>query len=232
MNLLNRAQILPGDRPGLPGALLLHFFDVLAQAAFQRLKILGGLVEMVLIQIRKLKYIFRKIKIVPQEQHQIPHQGLIVKNGLLQHVKDDLVGGKVDLRRLRGELLYNIKGKGVEGTDFCRDSQPSIDTVPKLSNRLVGIGDDNNLLGIDTFPLHQIFYLCRHGGRLAGAGARHKETVVVVSDDRPPLFLVQLNAGVDVLENIVKIRFFLDKGPVYMIGIVGCDVIGQRMHFA
>ena len=74
------------DSPEIAAALLLHLFDVLPQAAFQCLKVLGRPIEVVLVQVREFKCIFSQVEIIPQKQHQIAHELLIMKDSFLQHV--------------------------------------------------------------------------------------------------------------------------------------------------
>ena len=152
---------------------------------------------MVLVQVREFECIFSQVEIIPQKQHQIAHELLIMKDSFLQHIKDNLLGGKVDLRRLRGKLLHNIIRKSVEGADLSRNSQALIDSLPQLSNRLVGVGDHDNLAGVDVLFIHQILYLRGHGRRLSRTGASHQKAVVVICDHRAALFLIQLYLWVD-----------------------------------
>ena len=65
---------------------MLNFPNIVTQTAFQRLIILRGFIQMILVKIFKFKYILSQVKVIPQKQHQISHELLIVEDHALQHV--------------------------------------------------------------------------------------------------------------------------------------------------
>ena len=197
MHFLHGTQIFSGYGPSFFRALLFDFFNVLAQPTFQCFKVLRRFVKVVLIQIRKFEDILGQIKVISQEQNQIAHKLLIVKNRLFQHIKNNLLRRKIDLRRFCRKLFHNIIRKSMEGADLCRNTKSLINSITQLSNRLVRIGDHNDLSRIYILFLNQILDLCSHRCSFSRTCTSYQQAVVIIGNYCTALFFVQLNIGVD-----------------------------------
>ena len=69
---------------------------------------------MVLIQVRKFENILGQIKVISQEQNQIAHELLVVKNRLFQHIKNNLLGRKIVSGEIKsGETVRVVLKNGV-----------------------------------------------------------------------------------------------------------------------
>lgn len=100
--------------------------------------------------------------------------------------------GGVHLRGRCEKLLHNIICKGMKSADFSWNAQALIDVLLQFSNRLVGIGDHNDLAGVDTLFILEILYLRRHGCRLSRISTSHQKAVIIICDHCATLFSIQL----------------------------------------
>ena len=152
---------------------------------------------MVLIQIRKFEDILGQIKIISQEQNQVTHELLVVKNRLFQHIKNNLLGREIDLRRFFRKLFHNIIRKSMKGADLCGNTKSLIDSITQFSNRLVRIGDHNDLSRIYILFLNQILDLCSHRRGFSRTCASYQQAVVIIGNYCTALLFIQLDIRVN-----------------------------------
>ena len=187
---------------------------------------------MILVKIFKFKYILSQVKVIPQKQHQISHELLIVEDHALQHVRNNLIRREINLRRLSGELFYDLKCKGVKGANLCRDSKPLVDSLLQFTDCLVGIRNHDDLFWIHLFSLYQIFHFRRHRSGFTSSGTGYQQTVIVVCDDGTPLLVIQTDIRVDLLQNVIEVLSFLLQYLFYIRGVMRGHIPIQRVHFS
>jgi len=85
----------------------------------------------------------------------------------------------------------------MEGTDLCRNAKPLIDSVTQFSNRLVRIGDHNDLSRIYILFLNQILDLCSHRCGFSRTCASYQQAVVIIDNYCAALFFIQPNIRVN-----------------------------------
>ena len=228
---MNGAQEFTGQGFDSLGALLLHLLHILAQTALKGFIVLSSFIKMVLVHVIELENIFLKVKIITKEQYQVAHEFLVAENRFLQHFEDDLIGGEVDFRRLHRELLDDIKSKLMECADLCRNFEALIDTLLQFANGFAGVRNDDDFFGMDALFLHQVFHLGGHGGGFTRTGTCYQQAVVIISNDRTALLFIQLDHGINVLKDMVKIVLFLFQYTIHIVCIVGDHITAEGVHF-
>ena len=85
----------------------------------------------------------------------------------------------------------------MEGADLCWNAKSFIDSITQFSNRLVRIGDHNDLSRIYILFLNQILDLCSHRCGFSRTCTSYQQAVVIIGNYCTALFFVQLNIRVD-----------------------------------
>ena len=120
-----------------------------------------------------------------------------MKNRLFQHIKNNLLGRKIDLRRFCRKLFHNIIRKSMKGADFCRDAKSLIDSITQFSNCLIRIGDHNDLSRIYILFLNQILDLCSHRCGFSRTCTSYQQAVVIIGNYCTALLFIQLDIRVN-----------------------------------
>ena len=80
-----------------------------------------------------------------------------------------------------------------------------IDESFQFVDSFIGVGDDDHIFRRYVLLFDQIPYFGSHRRGLARSCASHYKTMVVVGDNRPALFCVELDAGIDSVHYVVKV---------------------------
>ena len=115
-------------------------------------------------------------------------------------------------------------------TDLRRNFQAFVDTFTQFADCFIRIGNNDDLFRIDMLFFYKIFDLCCHRGRFTGACSGNEQAIVIIGDNGAALFFVKFYNGIDVLENIVKIRRLTLEYLLNIIGIMSCHIAVNVMH--
>ena len=165
----------------------------------------------------------RGVKIRGEKEDQAVHHPRILQNFTAQIVPHDkeLFVGVHDIDPLRILHMQNGIARRVEGTDGTGNPQIFLYARPQFLHGLVGKGNDENLLRLNSLSVHQIFNLGRHGGRFSRPGASNDQTVVLIRQDHPPLGVIEPDLRIHCIEHMVQVVLLLPQRAVKVAGVVG-----------
>ena len=186
---------------------------------------------MELIKVVKLEYILGQIEVISKEQNKIAHQLLIVEYRLFEHIKNDLIRRKVNVRRFNRESLHNIKSKLVERADFCRNFETFVNSINKFSYSFLGIGNHHDFLGIYMLFLNEILNLCRHRCGLACTCTGNQKAIIIIGYDGSSLLIIKTNFRVNFRKNTIKIVLLTNKCLFDILFIVNHNAFVYSVHF-
>ena len=170
-------------------------------------------------------FIEGRVKIGCKKEDQAVDQTLILQDLPAKIIPDDkkLLAAVHNVDPLRVLHVEDGVARRVKGTDGAVNLQIALNAGPQLLHRLVGKGNDQDLFGLYPLSVHQISDFGRHRGRLARAGTRNDQTVVLVGQDHTPLGIVESNLRIHRVQDMVQIVLFIDQGALYPALIVVLD---------
>ena len=212
LDLFTRAQHLALDRYHFPR---LHIQDLLLIGiqfpAHGHEPGAGNMIEEC-IQVLALK---RRIKICAEKKDQPVDHAFIAQHRAAQVIPDHIIQPAFfhNVHFLRVLLMHDgIPGR-VERGNGTGKLQLILDMLSEFIHGLVRKGDDQDLGRVNPLAFHQIPDLGRHGCRLPGTGACHHQAVVLIGQNHLALIVIQPDARITGIQNMIQILLFCFHGP-------------------